>query len=172
MSTAPRLTLGLAWLLLACGHPEDAVHANKIGDYALEQQVDALEIRSIPDQHPNLNRLLASIHPSLAKVGLPSVTVSKAEIVDRGSLGNERQWPRSALARITVQSRAPRGVEAKTQSLDRTWRVSLLRANGQALRGSFGFGNESDARAFASALGTALGTQPQDVSPSESPDGG
>jgi hypothetical protein len=171
MSTAARLALGLAWLLLACGHPEDAVHANKIGDYALEQQLDALEIRSIPDQHPNLNRLLASIHPSLAKVGLPSVTVSKTEIVDRGSLGNEKQWPRSALARITVQSRTPRGVEAKTQSLDRTWRVSLLRANGQPLR-SFGFGNESDARAFASALGTALGAQPQDVSPGESPDRG
>jgi hypothetical protein len=174
VSTARRLrfTLGLVALVAACGDSGESVTANRIGEYSLDQQVAALEIRSIPDQHPNLNRLLASIHPSLAKVGLPSVTVSRTEIVERGSLGNETEWPRSALARITVQSRLPRGMEAKTQSLDRTWRVSLLRADGQPLRSSFGFGSESDARAFAAALGSALGAQPQDEGPNPTHDGG
>lgn len=167
-----RFALGLVVLVTACGDSGESVTTNRIGEYTLEEQVAALEIRSIPDQHPNLNRLLASLHPSLAKVGLPSVTVSRTEIVERGSLGNETAWPRSALARITVRSRIPRGMEAKTESLNRTWRVSLLRADGQPLRSSFGFGQESDARAFAAALGRALGAQPQDESPDGSQDGG
>ncbi len=173
MSRTPALGFALALVAFAaCGDPGVDVNGNRIGEYALIQQIDGLEIRSIPDQHPNLNRLLASIHSSLALVGLPSVTVSRIRIVERGSLGNETEWLRSDLARITVQSRLPRGIEAKTQSLDRTWRVSLLRADGQPLRNSFGFAHERDARAFAAAIGSALGAQPQDESPSETQEDG
>jgi hypothetical protein len=156
--------LALAWLVSACGGSEKPVASmERIGDYAISQGLDGLEIRSLPDQHPTLNRILAKLHPKLAEVGMPSTTLSATRILDRGSLGNETEWPRSEVSAVTVQKRVQRGIETKTTGGDRSWRVLLVRKNGRPLRNGFGFGNESDARAFADVVGRALGTTPQTV---------
>ena len=139
--------------------------ATRIGDYTLQETPEGLEIRSIPDQHPNLNRLFGWLHPSLAKVGLPSVTLTPAQVLQRDSLGQETWWSSAEIARVVVQQRAKRGVEAKTQLLDRSWRVLILKQKGRPLRRSFGFGSESDARAFAAAISRALGAKPEDDGP-------
>lgn len=152
--------LGLATLMAGCGASEVPVGADRIGDYTLRQGADGLEIRSIPDQHPNLNRLLAQLSPRLARVGIPSLTLSPARIVDCGSLGNETEWPRSEVVTVTLSNRIKRGIESKTLGADRSWRVLLLRKDGRALRSGFGFASESDARAFAAAVGRALDTTP------------
>jgi hypothetical protein len=162
LATATIGVLVLSSLLVACGASQDAVLGDKIGDYTLTSTPDGLEIRSVPDQHPNLNRLLARISPRLERVGLPSITLSPTRILECGSLGNETEWPRSEVASVTVQNRVKRGIEAKNQGADRSWRVLLLRKDGHALRTGFGFALEADARAFAAAAAHALGTTPQD----------
>jgi hypothetical protein len=155
--------VAIAWCVVACGGAETTVGAERIGDYAIQQGADGLEIRSIPDQHPTLNRILSRLHPKLAEVGLPSVTLSSTRIVDRGSLGNETEWPRSEVASVVVQHRAKRAVEAKIEAADRSWRVLLLRKNGRPLRNGWGFPDESDARALAAIVGRVLGTTPQET---------
>lgn len=163
MSGGRRLatTLALASLLVACGSAEQAPGGQRIGDYSLWQTADGLEVRSLPDQHPRLGQLLGWLHPRLGGIGAPSVLLSPVHIIDRGSLGNQTEWPRSEVASITLYGRGKRGVEAKTQSFDRSWRVLLRRRDGRALRG-FGFASESDARAFAAAIGSVLGAVPQE----------
>lgn len=151
----------LAATVSGCSGEPSWTGTERIGDYAIEQGTDGLEIRSIPDQHPTLNRLLASLHGKLAHVGLPSVTLSSTRIVDRGSLGNETEWPRSEVASVVVQHRVKRGPEAKMEAADRSWRVLLLRKNGRPLRNGWGFADESDARALAALVGGVLGTTPQ-----------
>jgi len=153
----------LAALLAGCESAETPAAAQRIGEYAVRQTAEGLEIRSLPDQHPRLNQILARLHPRLAGIGLPSVVLSPARIVDRGSLGQETEWPRSELATIDVHHREKRGVEAKAPEADRSWRVLLRRKDGRTLRG-FGFASESDARAFAAAAGSALGIAPQATS--------
>ena len=165
------MLLAAAMLVAACGGSEVPVGAERIGDYAVRQTPDGLEIRSLPDQHPNLNRFLGWLHPSLAKVGLPSVVLSPTRVLEHGSLGTEAEWPRKEVASVAVQNRAPRGIEAKSQVADRSWRVLLLRTDGQPLRSGFGFGRESDARAFASLVGKALLLPPEDIAHDETSGG-
>lgn len=150
-------------LVTACGGSEVPVGAERIGSYAVRQMPNGLEIRSLPDQHPNLNRLLAWLHPSLAKVGLPGVVLSRDRIVEYGALGTEAEWPRKEVASVAVQRRERRAVEAKTEFANRSWRVLLLRTDGQPLRSGFGFADEADARAFASRVGTALSLPPEEI---------
>lgn len=172
--SAPRRTasalmvaaLAGGWLA-ACGAGDSGM-GETIGDYGVVQGADGLEIRSLPDQHPNLNALLAKLGPSFEKIGLPSTTISATSVIDRGILGNETEWPRRDVARVAVQSRQPRGPEAKIEALDRSWRVLLLRADGKPLRRGFGFSREIDARAFAAVVGTALGVAPEDEEITES----
>lgn len=158
-----------AWLLVAaalvtaCGGSELPVGAEKIGDYAVRQTPEGLEVRSLPDQHPGLNRLLGWLHPGFAKIGLPSVALSPTRILEHGALGTETEWPRKEVASVAVQNRVPRGVEAKSELLDRSWRVLLLRTDGQPLRSGFGFAREADARAMAALVGRALSLPPQDI---------
>ncbi len=165
MSAASKVTsvFLLATLLAGCESAETSAAAQRIGEYALRQTAEGLEIRSLPDQHPRLSQLLARLHPRLAGVGIPSVVLAPARIVDRGSLGQETEWPRSELATLDVLHREKRSVEAKAPEHDRSWRVLLRRKDGRTLRG-FGFASESDARAFAAAAGSVLGITPQQTS--------
>lgn len=156
-------TLAVVSLLAGCGNAGGAGAGERIGEYAVRQTSEGLEVRSLPDQHPRLHEILARLHPRLAGVGVPSVVLAPTRIIDRGSLGQETEWPRSELASIDVYHRDKRGVEAKTPAFDRSWRVLLRRKDGRTLRG-FGFASESDARAFAAAAGSVLGIVPQQAS--------
>ena len=171
-STAGIVLFVAATIAAACGGSEVPVGAEKIGDYAVRQTPEGLEVRSLPDQHPNLNQLLGWLHPSLAKVGLPSVVLSPTLIVEHGALGTRAEWPRKEVASVAVQNRAPRGIEAKSEIANRSWRVLLLRTDGQPMRRAFGFAREVDARGLAALVGQALSLPPQDIGHDEAGSGG
>lgn len=152
--------LVLAGVLGGCEGTQRPASEQRIGAYAVRQTAEGLEIRSLPDQHLLLHRLLARLHPRLAGIGVPSVVLSPSRIIDRGSLGQEREWPRSEVASIDLHRRPKGAAEAKDAASDRSWRVLLRRKDGRALR-EFGFGSASDARAFAAVAGGVLGITPE-----------
>jgi len=157
---AARAALGLLALLslAACGGPpgEGEEGTSRIGSYQLRTLPEGLEIRSIPDQQPWLNRLFGWLHPRIAQLGLPAVLITADHVIEWSGLGIERSRPLAEVRSVAVSKRLPRGPEAKTQLLDRSWRVLLLDGEGRTLRG-FGFGREADARAFSVALARACG---------------
>ena len=151
--------LALALVCAACTEGADGMAGDRIGIYRVREVEAGLEVRSVPDQHPWLGRLLGTFDSTWGRAGAPFVRVSRERILERRFWGGEHHWSAGEVAEVAVRDQGRSLWRDKVPTLARPWRVLLLDRHGEPLRRSFRLEREADARALAARLRAALGRE-------------